>query len=78
MYATGQGDRQDYVQASQWYYKAAEQGLADAQYNLGEMYYYGRGIRQNHNLAKEWFGKACQNGLQKGCDAYRILNQAGY
>ena len=46
--------------------------------NLGEMYYYGRGIRQNHTLAKEWFGKACQNGLQKGCNAYRILNQAGY
>ena len=33
MYDKGQGVRQDYAQAVQWYRKAAEQGDAQAQYN---------------------------------------------
>ena len=78
MYEEGQGASQDYAQAVQWYRKAAEQGLAEAQYNLGVMYAKGEGVRQNYKITKEWFGKACNNGLQRGCDAYRILNQAGY
>ena len=47
MYENGQGVRQDYVQAVQWYRKASEQGDAQAQYNLGLMYYDGRGVRQD-------------------------------
>ena len=78
MYEDGQGVRQDYAQAVQWYRKAAEQGLAEAQYNLGVMYAKGEGVRQNYKIAKGWFGKACDNGLQRGCDAYRELNRAGY
>ncbi|EET45192.1 hypothetical protein NEISICOT_01187 [Neisseria sicca ATCC 29256] len=34
----GQGVRQDHAQAAQWYRKAAEQGHAVAQYNLGVAY----------------------------------------
>jgi len=37
-YANGQGVRQDYVQAVFWWRKAAEQGLAEAQAELG--FYY--------------------------------------
>ena len=37
-YEEGLGVHQDYVEAVQWYRKAAEQGLANAQYNLGVMY----------------------------------------
>ncbi|HFA7670055.1 TPA: sel1 repeat family protein [Neisseria gonorrhoeae] len=68
MYENGQGVRQDYVQAVQWYRKASEQGDAQAQYNLGLMYYDGRGVRQDLALAQEWLGKACQNGDQNSCD----------
>ena len=78
MYEEGKGVRQNYTQAEQWYRKAAEQGYANAQYNLGVMYAKGEGVRQNYKIAKEWFGKACDNGLQQGCDAYRKFNQAGY
>ena len=77
MYYNGQGVRQDYTQAVQWYRKAAEQGDAEAQYNLGLMYYKGEGVRQDLALAQEWFGKACQNGNQNGCDNYQRL-KAGY
>ena len=78
MYAHGLGVRQHDAQAVQWYRKAAEQGDAKAQYNLGAMYANGQRIRQNYKIAKEWFGKACDNGLQRGCDAYRELNQKGF
>ena len=37
-YANGQGISKDDKQASEWYRKAAEQGHADAQSNLGVMY----------------------------------------
>jgi len=69
---------QDYAEAVRWFRKAAEQGDAQAQFNLGLMYVNGKGVRQNYKIAKEWVGKACDNRLQLGCDAYRELNQQGY
>ena len=78
MYATGRGVRQDAAQTVAWYEKAAAQGVAEAQLNLGLTYAEGEGVRQNKTTAKEWLGKACDNGEQKGCAAYRELNEAGY
>jgi len=77
MYHNGQGVRQDYQEAVKWYRKAANQGYAEAQSNLGVMYGLGQGVRQNISKAKELFGQACDNGFQKGCDAYKILNEQG-
>ena len=76
-YYNGRGVRQDYAQAVQWYRRAAEQGHAQAQNNLGVMYEQGQGVRQDSALAQEWYGKICDNGDQKGCDNYRRL-KLGY
>ncbi len=38
MYEKGQGVEQDYTKAVSWYRKAAEQGYAEAQFNLGLIY----------------------------------------
>lgn len=70
--------RQDYAEAVKWYRQAADQGNADAQNNLGMMYYNGYGVRRNFHLSKEWFSKACDGGVQEGCNQYRYLNQKGY
>ena len=78
MYYSGKGVRQDYKKAFEWFEKAASQVDPSAQFNLGVMYNNGEGVRQDKSIAKEWFGKACDNGKQKGCDAYRELNEAGY
>ena len=43
MYYNGDGVLKDYKQALKWFTKAAEQGYADAQYNLGIMYIEWRG-----------------------------------
>ena len=51
MYDNGQGVTQDYKQAVYWFEKAATQGLAKAQYNLGLMYSNGQGVTQNYKQA---------------------------
>ncbi|MDO9794827.1 tetratricopeptide repeat protein, partial [Glaesserella parasuis] len=74
----GQGVRQNYHQALKWFQKAAEQGNAQAQFNLGAMYYKGHGVRQDKSKAKYYSGLACDNGDQTGCDNYRKLSEQGY
>jgi TPR repeat protein len=41
MYFRGHEVPQDYAQADYWYEKAADQGLANAEYAIGDLYYYG-------------------------------------
>jgi hypothetical protein len=58
MYFTGQGVLQDYAEAGKWYRKAADQGFAEAQFNLGKMYYRGQGVPKDYVLAHMWFNLA--------------------
>ena len=48
MYANGWGVDRNYSTAVQWYRKAAEEGHADAQYNIGRMYKNGWGVDRNY------------------------------
>lgn len=78
LYNHGRGVRQNYTEAHRWYEKAAMQGCVEAQYNLGVLYIQGQGVRQDKRMAKEWFGRSCDRGFQRGCDAYRKMNEFGY
>ena len=42
--------------------KAAEQGDASAQFNLGWMYAEGEGVPENHMQAVKWYRKAAEQG----------------
>ena len=53
---------QSYAKAVEWYRKAAEQGNATAQTNLGYMYAEGRGVDQSYAKAVEWYRKAAEQG----------------
>ena len=75
LYDTGDGVKQDYTKARQWYEKAAAQEYVNAQGMLGVMYELGVGVERNITTAKEWFKRACDNGDQRGCDAYSRLNK---
>jgi TPR repeat protein len=44
------------------YIKAAEQGDADAQFNLGVMYDKGQGVAQDYSQAADWYRKAAEQG----------------
>jgi TPR repeat protein len=73
LYDNGQGVPQDYVQAAQWYRKAAEQGFAAAQYNLAQMYIKGLGVPQDYLEAAQWDRKAAEQGE---ADAQYVLGLA--
>ena len=45
-----------------WYRKAAEQGHASAQSNLGFMYDTGKGVPQDYGAAMKWYRKAAEQG----------------
>jgi TPR repeat protein len=50
--------------AVRWYRKAAEQGFAVAQFNLGAMYEQGRGgLAQDEAAAVRWWRKAAEQGF---------------
>ena len=46
-----------------WYRQAAEQGEAEAQYNLGLMYANGRGVPENDAEVVKWFRIAAEQGF---------------
>ena len=62
MYVKGEGVLQDYKEGIKWNLKAAEQGLADAQFNLGIMYANGDGVPEDDTEAVRWYRKAAKQG----------------
>ena len=57
-----QGVPQDYGQAKEWFEKAAKQGHAGAQVNLGTLYLHGDGAPQSAQMALFWFSRAAEQG----------------
>ena len=49
-------------EAVKCYRKAAKQGNAAAQYNLGKMYEYGEGVFKDSRQAVRWYRKAAEQG----------------
>ena len=62
MYERGQGVQQDYKEAVRLYRMSADQGFAEAQLNLGEMYNDGYGVPQDYVYAYAWYNIAKSNG----------------
>ena len=58
IYADGEGVKQDYIKAKEWYTKSANKGFAEAQYNLGGIYFNGKGVKQDYRQAIYWYKKA--------------------
>lgn len=55
-------EQSDYQTAFKLWLPLAEQGNADAQFNLGLIYYNGRGVKQDDFEAVKWFRKAAEQG----------------
>lgn len=62
MFAEGCGVVQNEEEAVKWFYKAAEQGHAVAQFNLGGAYATGRGITKSNGDAVKWYRRAAKQG----------------
>jgi TPR repeat protein len=65
MYEFGEGVPENDAEAVKWYRKAADQGHAKAQSNLGVMYYNGDGVPENHVRAYVWLSMAKTQGYEK-------------
>ena len=53
----------NFEEAFKLFTTAAEEGLAEAQHNLGLMYASGKGVPQDTNKAAEWYRLAAEQGL---------------
>ena len=51
MYQNGRAVPKNYREAANWYRKAALQGYAKAQHNLGNLYVIGQGVPKNYVMA---------------------------
>ena len=61
---------QDYAKAVEWYTKAAEQGHARAQNNLGDCYEKGTGVFQSDLWAIYWYNKAAEQNEDEQAQEY--------
>lgn len=52
----------DYLRAAMLWRRLAEQGDADAQYNLGILHYHGQGVSHNPAAAVDWYRQAARQG----------------
>jgi TPR repeat protein len=85
MHYTGEeGLTQDYTKAAEYFEAAAQQGDANALFNLGKLYFRGQGVEANPGKALEYYRKAAdldhilalntlgglyRSGAQTGADA---------
>ena len=75
MYAERNGVAKDSVEAVKWYRKAAEQGHAFAQSDLGDMYASGEGVPKDSIEALAWYNLAAASGNWSAAEA-AVKNRA--
>ena len=51
-----------------WYEKRTDQGIPEAQFNRGVMYYVGRGVRKDFTEAHKWFWLAASTFPESEAD----------
>ena len=81
LYFHGHGVRESDTQATQWFQLAARQGLAEAQYLLGNMYAYGlapvAADADPQRLAAQWYFEAARQGHAQAQFSLGILFVTG-
>ena len=66
--------KNDFLQALHWYTMAANQGLAQAQFQLGLIYEEGRkGVEKSTPEAISWYEEAARNGFQKAIEKLKSI-----
>lgn len=76
-YAKGEGVPRDYIQAANWFRRAAEQGVARAQYDLGLLYENGQGVQKDPSQAAAWYREAAEQGYLNAQTNLALLYEDG-
>jgi TPR repeat protein len=67
------GVKKDMAKAVHWYLKAADQGMATAQFALGRMLMEGKGVMRDDAAALQWLSLAHVNGSKRAEDYVKHL-----
>ena len=67
----------DYAEAVKWFRKAAEQGIAGAQHNLGFYYSSGTGVKKDEAEALKWYRNAAGQGLDQAMVIFARMCEDG-
>ena len=80
MYQKGKSyyDVKDYAEAVKWYRKAAEQGNASGQCDLGRMYQNGYGVTKDYAQAVKWYRKAAKQDYASAQRDLGYMYSSGY
>jgi TPR repeat protein len=70
------GVAKDPVEAVKWYHKAAEQGLAGAQFSLGLCFMNGDGVAKDPVEAVKWYHMAAEQGHAMAQDLERLTSKS--
>ena len=71
----GCSPKDEKVEKVKSYRKAAEQGLAEAQCNLGGCYANGYGVEKNYYEAVKWWRRAAEQGHAQAQEILRRLGK---
>ncbi len=71
-------DRSHYATAFRSFRPLAEDGIPEAQNNLGFLYQNGLGVKRNYTLALSWYQRAAEQGLPEAQHNLGMLNYFGY
>lgn len=71
-------DESNYENAAVWYEKAALQGNATAQCNMGYLYAQGLGVKKDDAKALYWYQKAADQGNAEGQQNLGLIYEYGY
>ena len=61
----------------EWYRRAAEEGDAEAQLNMGNMHANGKGVVQDYGQAVKWYRRAAEQGLAEAQHNLGVMYSMG-
>src|SRR3546814_20785707 len=71
----GEGGSREPAEAARWWRAAADQGLSQAQFNLGVLYEQGEGVAVDYAEAARWYGLAAAQGDRNAANRLANLKQ---
>jgi TPR repeat protein len=71
----GEGVDRNPAEAARWWREAADQGLSQAQFNLGVLYEQGQGVKVDYSEAAKWYELAAAQGDRNAAQRLTNLQQ---
>jgi len=77
-YQLGEGVKRNSRRAFDYFWRAANMGLAEAQYQVAVMYLEGGAVSENEDEAIKWLERAAAQGHKNATHAYNYLLENTY